>query len=327
MMRECGRSRLLGGLALAVLAALGLHLLWGLIDDLWAGDPVARVIVIDIRLPRAMLALLVGAALGASGAALQGFLRNPLAEPGVVGISASAALAAVSVLYLGSVGVASCSLPLAALGGALTATTILVILARRGARSLTLILAGVAINSLAAAGTALVLNLSPSPFALADMVTWIMGSFANRSMDDVRLAAPFVLAGLGLLLTCGRGLAALSLGEEMAASLGMPPARLGMRIVLGTGLAVGAAVAVAGAIGFVGLVVPHLLRPQVAHAPDRLLLPSALGGALFLLVGDIGVRLLPTAQPLNIGVVTALVGAPVFLHLIWMSRRWQGGMA
>ncbi len=325
-MRETGEMRLLAGLALAVLLALVLHLGWGLFGDLGTGDPVVRVIIMDIRLPRALLALLVGAALGASGAALQGFLRNPLAEPGVVGVSAAAALAAVAVLYLGSVGVASWSLPLAALGGALAATTILVILARRGARSLTLILAGVAINSLAAAGTALVLNLSPSPFALADMVTWIMGSLANRSMDDVRLAAPFILAGLGLLLSCGRGLAALSLGEETATSLGMPPARLGMRIVLGAGLAVGAAVAVAGAIGFVGLVVPHLLRPRVAHAPDRLLMPSALGGALFLLLGDLGVRLLPTAQPLNIGVVTALVGAPVFLHLVWMSRRWQGGM-
>lgn len=325
-MRETGEMRLLAGLALAVLFALVLHLGWGLFGDLGTGDPVVRVIIMDIRLPRALLALLVGAALGASGAALQGFLRNPLAEPGVVGVSAAAALAAVAVLYLGSVGVASWSLPLAALGGALAATTILVILARRGARSLTLILAGVAINSLAAAGTALVLNLSPSPFALADMVTWIMGSLANRSMDDVRLAAPFILAGLGLLLSCGRGLAALSLGEETATSLGMPPARLGMRIVLGAGLAVGAAVAVAGAIGFVGLVVPHLLRPRVAHAPDRLLMPSALGGALFLLLGDLGVRLLPTAQPLNIGVVTALVGAPVFLHLVWMSRRWQGGM-
>jgi len=326
MMREHSRVRLILGLIAAVLTALGLHISWGLVADLWIGDPVARVIVIDIRLPRALLALLVGAALGASGAALQGFLRNPLAEPGVVGVSAAAALAAVTVLYLGSAGIASWSLPLAALGGALTATAVLVILARQGARSLTLILAGVAINSLAAAGTALVLNLSPSPFALADMVTWIMGSFANRSMDDVRLATPFVLAGLGLLLTCGRGLAALSLGEETAASLGMPAARLGMRIVLGTGLAVGAAVAVAGAIGFVGLVVPHLLRPRVAYAPDRLLVPSALAGALFLLVGDLGVRLLPTTQPLNIGVVTALVGAPVFLHLIWISRRWQGGM-
>ena len=318
--------RLVPGLAAGLLVAFAVHVGLGILPALIEGDPVARVIAFEIRLPRALLALLVGCALGASGAALQGYLRNPLAEPAVVGVSASAALAAVAVLYLGSVGIASWSLPLAALTGAIAATGILVALARAGARALTLILGGVAINALAAAGTALVLNLSPSPFALADMVTWIMGSFAGRSMDDVLLAAPFVLAGLALLLSCGPALAALTLGEETAASLGMPVAKSGVRIVLGTGLAVGAAVAVAGAIGFVGLVVPHLLRARVGHAPDRLLLPSALGGALFLLIGDIGVRLLPTAQPLNIGVLTALIGAPVFLHLIWTSRRWQGGM-
>ncbi|GIX17952.1 MAG: ABC transporter permease [Rhodothalassiaceae bacterium] len=325
-MTEVRTMRLVPGLAAGLLVAFAVHLGLGILPGLIEGDPVARVIAFEIRLPRALLALLVGWALGASGAALQGYLRNPLAEPAVVGVSASAALAAVAVLYLGSVGIASWSLPLAALTGAIAATGILVVLARAGARALTLILAGVAINALAAAGTALVLNLSPSPFALADMVTWIMGSFAGRSMDDVLLAAPFVLAGLALLLSCGPALAALTLGEETAASLGMPVAKSGVRIVLGTGLAVGAAVAVAGAIGFVGLVVPHLLRARVGHAPDRLLLPSALGGALFLLIGDIGVRLLPTAQPLNIGVLTALIGAPVFLHLIWTSRRWQGGM-
>ncbi len=318
--------RLVPGLAAGLLVAFAVHVGLGILPALIEGDPVARVIAFEIRLPRALLALLVGCALGASGAALQGYLRNPLAEPAVVGVSASAALAAVAVLYLGSVGIASWSLPLAALTGAIAATGILVALARAGARALTLILGGVAINALAAAGTALVLNLSPSPFALADMVTWIMGSFAGRSMDDVLLAAPFVLAGLALLLSCGPALAALTLGEETAASLGMPVVKSGVRIVLGTGLAVGAAVAVAGAIGFVGLVVPHLLRARVGHAPDRLLLPSALGGALFLLLGDLGVRLLPTAQPLNIGVLTALIGAPVFLHLIWTSRRWQGGM-
>ncbi len=327
-MRE---RRLLLGLVLLLVPAFLLHLASGPsgtapLRSLFVADaaPLARTILVEIRLPRALLALLVGGALGVAGAALQGFLRNPLAEPGVIGVSASASLGAVAVLYLGALGAPGPSLPFAAIGGALATTALLVVLVRAGAGTLVLILAGVGINSLAAAGTALLLNLSPNPFALADMVSWLMGSFENRSLDDVRLAAPFVLIGTGLLLATGRGLSALTLGEEAARSLGVGIERLGILVILGAGIAVGGAVAVCGAIGFVGLVVPHVLRPLVEHAPERLLRPSMLGGALLLLLADAATRMLPTAQPLNIGVVTALVGAPVFLHLIWRTGRWRG---
>ncbi|RMF16206.1 MAG: iron ABC transporter permease [Alphaproteobacteria bacterium] len=322
--------RLLVWLVLLLVPALLLHLASGpngpapllsLFDK--DHDRLARLILVEIRLPRALLALLVGGALGSAGAALQGFLRNPLAEPGVIGVSASASLGAVAVLYFGAMGSPGLSLPFAAMGGALATTALLVALVRAGAGTLVLILAGVGINALAAAATALLLDLSPNPFALADMVSWLMGSFENRSLADVRLAAPFVIVGLGLLLATGRGLSALTLGEETARSLGVRVERLGIMVIMGAGIAVGGAVAVSGAIGFVGLVVPHILRPFVDHAPERLLRPSALGGALLLLVADALTRIMPTAQPLNIGVVTAFVGAPVFLNLIWRANRWR----
>lgn len=284
-----------------------------------APEPLG-VIIRDIRLPRVLLAILIGGSLGLSGAALQGLLRNPLAEPGVIGVSASAGFGAVLALYMTAGGLAL-SVPLAAMAGAGAATAILVAMARGEASVLTLILAGVAINALAGALTALALNLSPNPFALQDMVYWLMGSLANRSFHDVALAAPFILAGSLLLLLSGRGLAALTLGEETAASLGVPLARLRLQVIIGAALAVGAGVAVAGAIGFVGLVVPHMLRPLCGYDPARLLLPSAAGGAALLLLADIAVRLAPGGQELKLGVVTALIGAPVFLHLVWSTRR------
>ncbi len=284
------------------------------------GDAIDRSIVWEIRLPRVLLGVLIGGSLGLAGAALQGLLRNPLAEPGVIGVSASAGLGAVMVLYWNSGGM-TLPVPLAAIAGAGVATLLLVILARKDASVLTLILAGVGINSLAGALTALLLNLSPNPFALADMVYWLMGSLADRSFDDVALAAPFILAGAALLFSSARGLGALTLGEDSAASLGISMSRLSLIVIIGTAASVGAGVAVAGTIGFVGLVVPHLLRPFFDYDPARLLLPSALGGAVLLLAADLLVRLLPGGQELKLGVVTALVGAPVFLHLVWRTRR------
>ena len=286
----------------------------------FGGDAVEHSIVWEIRLPRVLLAILIGGSLGLSGAALQGLLRNPLAEPGVIGVSASAGLGAVMVLYWNGNGM-TLSVPAAAIGAAGVATLLLVILARKDASVLTLILAGVGINSLAGALTALLLNLSPNPFALADMVYWLMGSLADRSFDDVALAAPFILAGAMLLLASARGLGALTLGEDSAASLGIAMSRLGLLVIIGTAASVGAGVAVAGTIGFVGLVVPHLLRPFFDYDPARLLVPSALGGAVLLLAADLLVRLLPGGQELKLGVVTALVGTPVFLHLVWRTRR------
>lgn len=284
-------------------------------------DPAAALIMREIRLPRALLGLLIGAGLGISGAALQGYLRNPLAEPGLLGISGAAALGAALALYSGIAAMVPMALPAAALTGAALATLLVQGMAGAGGSSITLILAGVAVSSLSGALTSLVLNLSPNPFAATEIVYWLLGSLADRSVVHVFVAAPFILAGLALLLIVGRDLDALTLGEDAAASLGVTLGRTRTLVVLGSALAVGAGVAVAGAIGFVGLVVPHLLRPLVGAMPSRLLPASALGGAALLLAADIAVRLIAPERDLKLGVVTALVGAPFFLWLVWRGRR------
>ena len=288
---------------------------------LLTGKGEALVLVMrEIRLPRAILGGLVGAVLGLSGAAMQGYLRNPLAEPGIVGISSSASLGAVLALQTGIAAAFPLALPLSALAGA--AVAVLLILALAGPRggALALILAGIAISALAGAATSLVLNLSPNPFAAMEIVFWMMGSLADRSMLHVWLAGPFMLAGMIVLLRLGRGLDALTLGADAAASMGVNLIRLRWGVILGTALAVGASVAVAGAVGFVGLVVPHLLRPLVGARPSRLLPASMLGGAAMVLAADVAVRLIAPDQDLKLGVLTALIGAPFFLHLIWRLR-------
>ena len=283
------------------------------------GDAVVLVMR-DIRLPRALLGLMVGAVLGLSGAAMQGYLRNPLAEPGLIGVSSSAALGAVLALQTGIAAAFPLALPLAALVGSGAAVVLILLLAGPRGGAMALILAGIAISALTGAATSLVLNLSPNPFAAMEIVFWMMGSLADRSMTHVALAAPFMAAGALALLTMGRGLDALTLGEDAAASLGIRLTRLRWQIVLGTALAVGAAVAVAGTVGFVGLVVPHLLRPLTGARPSRLLPASALGGAAVVLAADVAVRLIAPDQDLKLGVLTALIGAPFFLRLIWQLR-------
>lgn len=283
-----------------------------------SGDATAILIAQEIRLPRALLAAVIGAGLGLSGAALQGLLRNPLAEPGLLGVSAAASLGAVITLYFGLSAIWPLATPLAGGLGALIAGALLL---RAGAGSNTVILAGVGISALAGAGVALALNLAPNGYAALEIAFWLLGSLADRSMTHVMLAVPFIVLGIALLLACGRGLDALTLGEDTAASLGIDLRRLYVLAVGGTALAVGGGVAVAGSIGFVGLVVPHLLRRAVGHEPGRLLLPSALGGATLLLAADIAVRLAPTQQELRLGVLTALVGAPFFLALLARLRR------
>ena len=286
-----------------------------------SGQGGAVVLVMqEIRLPRALLGLMTGAALGLSGAAMQGYLRNPLAEPGLIGVSASAALGAVLALQTGLAGLFALALPLSALAGAGVAVLLILGLAGPRGGALALILAGVAISALAAALTSLVLNLSPNPFAAMEIVYWMMGSLADRSMDHVWLAAPFMVLGLAMLLSLGRSFDALSLGEDAAASMGVNLGRLRLVLIGGTALAVGASVSVAGSIGFVGLVVPHVLRPLVGAQPSRLLPASALGGAAVVLAADIAVRLIAPDQDLKLGVLTALIGAPFFLHLIWRLR-------
>jgi iron complex transport system permease protein len=289
---------------------------------LLSGQGNATALVMrEIRLPRALLALFIGAGLGASGATLQGYLRNPLAEPGLLGVSGAAAFGAVLALYTGLSTAFPLALPLAALAGAFAATAIVQGLAGSAGGSISLILAGIAVSSLAGALTSLVLNLSPNPFAASEIVYWLLGSLADRSFVHFWLAGPFILAGLGLLLATGHALDALSLGEDTAATLGVNVTRTRSLAVFGTALAVGAGVAVAGSIGFIGLVVPHLLRPLTGGLPSRLVPASALGGAALLLLADIAVRVIAPDRDLKLGVITALVGAPFFFWLVWTSRR------
>lgn len=286
-----------------------------------AGDATTTVIIWEIRLPRALAAFLTGAALGASGAALQGLLRNPLADPGVLGVSASASLGAVIALYFGLASLSAFALPALALIGALAATAILAVLGAGRLGPVGLILAGVGLSSFAGALTALTINLAPNPFAIADLITWMLGSVANRSWVDLGFAAPFWVAGAVLLGLAAPGLRSLSLGEETAASLGADVGRIRLLTVLGTALLTGAAVAVAGVIGFVGIVAPHLIRPFVNHDPARLIWPSALLAGVLLALADLVLRLAPLDQELRLGVMAALIGAPAF---IWIAARNRG---
>lgn len=282
------------------------------------------IVMREIRLPRAVLGLLIGGVLGLSGAVLQGYLRNPLADPGILGISQSAAFGAVLAIYTGLSAVAPLSLPLLAMAGAGVAVGLIHALAGRYASTITLILAGLAISSLAGAMTTLALNLSPNPFAALEIVFWLLGSLTDRSMLHVWLAAPFMVAGAALLATTRRALDALALGEDVATTLGVDLSRLRLAVIGGVALAVGAATAVAGAIGFVGLVIPHLLRPLVGQRPSALLPASALAGAALLLLADIAVRVIAPERDLKLGVLTALFGAPFFLWLVLRSRRARG---
>jgi iron complex transport system permease protein len=306
--------------AVAVLAFVASLLVGPAGIGLPGGGDAARVIFWEIRLPRALLGALVGGALGLSGAVLQGYLRNPLAEPGLLGISGGAALGAVVAIHTGAAGAFGIALPAWGLLGAAVAATAVMLLAGERSGPITLILAGVAISSLAGALTTLALNLSPNPFALVEMLFWLLGSLTDRSLIHVWL----ILAGGALLLTTGRALDALTLGEDAAQNLGVDLSSLRNRIVAGTALSVGAATAVAGTIGFVGLVVPHLLRPLVGHEPHRLLPASALGGAALILAADVALRLFAPLSEVRLGVVTALVGAPFFLWLILKTRRELG---
>jgi len=282
---------------------------------------IDSVVFQHIRLPRSLLAIIIGASLGLSGAALQGLLRNPLAEPGIIGVSASAALGAVLVFYSGLSLTFPLALPLGGITGALLSVTLLYLLAGRNSSVLTLILAGVAISSLAGSLTALALNLAPNPFASMEIFYWLMGSLSNASMEHVWLLVLPTVLGWWLIFQSRHALDVLSLGEDTASTLGINLATLNKKLILGTALCVGAAVSVSGGIAFIGLIVPHLLRPLVGHRPSSLLFVSAVAGAALLLFADIIVRLLPTQQELKIGVLTALIGAPFFLRLILNSRR------
>ena len=328
--REVAPAVLLVGLALLVIVLaiaslfigrLGIGGVADLITVQGRDPEIFRILLIEVRLPRTVLAMTVGATLGLSGAVLQGLLRNPLAEPFILGASSSAALGAVIVFYFGVAGGAALATPLGGVAGTMVATAALLALGGRAQEPLTLILAGVALNALAAALTSLALNLAPSPYAALEIVFWILGSFADRSLDHLVLALPLMGIGWILLFSTWRARDALTLGEDAAASLGFNLAAIKIRAILGCAFAVGAAVATTGVISFVGLVVPHVLRPFVGYRPSRLLPASLLGGAALMLAADIGVRLIDTQLELKIGVVTALIGTPFFFHLLYVMRR------
>jgi iron complex transport system permease protein len=279
------------------------------------------LVITQLRLPRTILAIVVGAGLGVAGAVMQGYLRNPLADPGVLGVSSCAALGAVLSLRLGLTVNAPWTLPLLAMAGAASAVILLTVLAGRAGSAITFILAGVMVSAVAGALTSLVLSLTDDPYAAAEIINWLMGALTDRSFDDVLFAAPLIFIGIALLLMTGRSLDALTLGEDTARSLGVRLGRLQFLVAVGVGTAVGAAVAATGVIGFVGLIVPHLLRPLVGEQPSRLLLPSALAGAVLVLAADLAVRLTPGVQETKLGVAMALFGGPFFLILLMRIRR------
>jgi len=283
-------------------------------------DPLS-LIMREIRLPRAILAAIVGAGLGMAGAAMQGYLRNPLADPGLIGVSGSAALGAVIALQTGLAAAWYAGLPIASLAGATGGVLLVLLLAGPRGSSLTLILAGIAVSAFAGALTSLVLNLSPNPYAANEIVFWMMGSLADRSFFHILIALPLILMGMLFLMCLTRGLDALTLGEDAASAMGINMNRFRLLLIFGTALIVGASTAVAGAIGFIGLVVPHILRPLVCAQPGRLMMISAPGGAVMLMLADIAVRGIAPERDLKLGVLTALIGAPLFLHLIWRTRR------
>jgi len=296
------------------------------VDALFGGaSDVQQVIVREIRLPRAILGLAIGAMLGLSGAALQGLLRNPLAAPSLFGAPQSAAFGAVLIISLGLADVRSYALPVTAIMAAFASVFVLLAIAGRNAGLLILILAGLAISSLAGAATALVMNLSSNPFVVLEIAFWLLGSLEDRSFRHVMLALPFIAAGAIILLSQRNAFRALSLGEETAQSLGVDVARLRLLVISGVALGVGGAVAVSGTIGFIGLVAPHLMRPLIGHDPARLLIPSALTGSALLLAADIAVRIIPSTSDIKVGVLTSIIGVPFFLYLIMRERRALGG--
>jgi iron complex transport system permease protein len=300
------------------------------LKGLFDGDGVAGIIVRDIRLPRTLLALLIGATLGLSGAALQGLLRNPLAEPALFGAPQAAAAGGSFLIAYGFAGATSFAVPLAGIAGALVSIGGLVAIAGRRASLTVTLLAGLALASFAGAATALILNFAPNPYAALEITFWLLGSLEDRSFQHIAIAAPFFALSWLLLALNLKAYRALTLGEDAAQSLGVDVDRTRLTVVIGVALGVGAAVAVAGSIGFIGLVAPHLVRRRVDSDPARVCLPATLTGAALLMAADIAVRVVPTtpsavALELKVGVVTALIGVPFFLAMIFSERRQLEG--
>ncbi len=310
---------LVAAIAAAMLASLIAGKVWIPFDAWTLGDPRWPIIA-ELRLPRTVLAALVGAGLGMSGAVMQGYLRNPLADPGLFGVSAGAALGAVISLYFGYAA-APWLLPAFALGGAAATMALLALIVGRSGSIVVFTLAGVIVSSVAGSMTALAISLAPTPFVTSQIVTWLMGALTDRSWDDVRLALPLIGLGIAVLALTARTLDVLTLGDSAARSMGVDPVRLQLLVVVGVALCVGASVATAGVIGFVGLIVPHMVRPFVGNRPSAVLLPAALAGALLLIVADSVVRAMPTVSELRLGIAMSMLGGPFFLVLLLRMRR------
>ncbi|GAB5480686.1 MAG: iron ABC transporter permease [Parasphingorhabdus sp.] len=310
---------LLIALIVTMLLSLAVGKVW-VAPSAWLGDDLSALIIMELRVPRTILGAAIGAALGMAGATMQGYLRNPLADPGVFGVSASSALGAVTSLYFGFA-LTAWLLPVFALIGAGIGMALLTLLAGRSGSLILFTLAGVILSSLAGSLTSLMISLAPTPFATTEIVTWLMGALTDRSWDDVKLAVPIIAIGMLFLIATGRSLDALTLGEDAARSMGVNILHLQWFAVIGVGLTVGASVAAAGIIGFVGLIVPHLVRPFAGHRPSAVLLPSALAGALLLVGADSAVRILPSVSELRLGIAMSLLGAPFFMALLFKMRR------
>jgi iron complex transport system permease protein len=306
-------------LVLAACLSVASGKIWVPLDAWTAADP-RSIIIVELRLPRTLLALLVGGALGLSGAVMQGYLRNPLADPGLFGVSSGAAFGAVVSLYFGYA-VQLWLLPAFALAGAGVTMALLALIAGRSGSLILFTLAGMILTSITGSLTALAISLAPTPFVSSQIVTWLMGALTDRSWDDITVALPLIVVGAALLATTARSLDALTLGEQAARSVGVDPGRLQLVVIAGTALCVGAAVASAGIIGFVGLIVPHMVRPFAGNRPSAILLPSALGGAVLLTVADSLVRLAPTVSELRLGIAMSMLGGPFFLYLLIRMRR------
>jgi len=325
-------ARLNGALLLALAALIAAGLLLGevrftaaqLVQALAEPHSTVGEVIWQIRAPRSVAAAVVGAALGLAGAVMQGLLRNPLADPGVLGVSGGAGLGAAIAIAAG-LGAAAGAIEGAALTAAMLMGLALTYLAARFREPETLILFGVAISSFSGALTSLVFNFAPSPVTLSEVFSWLLGSVANRDWSDIGRELIPMAVGAGLCAYSARGLVMLSLGEESAALSGLPMARLRGAAVAGASLLTGAAVAMAGIVGFIGLVAPHLVRTRAGADPGRILLPSALTGGALLVAADLAARLIPTDLELKLGVVTALVGAPLFALIAWRAARsWRG---
>ena len=311
-------------LILFSILSIGLSLFVGAADLSWGraisgllgqGSELDNLIMQQLRLPRAALAAFIGAGLGASGAALQGYTRNPLAAPGILGFSACAAFGAVVALYFGFTD----WVPLAALLGAGTGAILILLMTGPRKSASTLILAGVGIGALATALTGLLMNFAPNPWALSEIVYWLMGSLQNAELGGLMISAPLTILGLACLFWVGPDLRAMSLGEDTAISLGVSLGQVKWQLIAGVALCVGSGVAIAGAIGFVGLFIPHILRFIFGANPARLIPLSALGGAGFLALADTVTRLLSgPGTTLYLGILTSLIGVPFFL---WLAVR------